>query len=85
MNDKIAEAQPPPSVPLLQVFQLPEQGRIGVQFGPAVTDPLMCMMNVAKALVQMAEQGLANERQEHRSPGKQVLRAGPGMRVPRVD
>lgn len=81
----MSENEAPATVPLMQVFQLPQQGQIGVQFSASVTDPLMCMVSVARALMQMAEQSLASERQEHRSPQRQVLRAGPGMRVPRVD
>lgn len=75
----------PQSIPLLQAQQLPN-GSIQVHFSPAVTDHLQCMLSVASALQQMAMQALAQERDERKGgDGRRVLRAPPGVRIPRVD
>lgn len=83
----MTEQSPPPQVPgvlLLQAINIPSQGKIVIQFSPAVTDQLKCALQVAGILVQSSERALDQERADHR-PGTQIAIAGPGMRVPRVD
>ena len=72
MNSKL-EVNP---VPLLQAYQ--QGGRIVVQFGPLVTDQTMCLMEVAQALIQMASNHWAQERNP-------IQTAPAGMRVSRID
>ena len=76
MNDKLK----PSPLPLLSAYRMGDQ--IMVQFGPAITNQTACMLQVAGALVGMAHK---NVMVEHQKDKPQVLRAEPGMRVPRVD
>ena len=76
MNDKIKQEP----LPLLSAYRVGDQ--IMVQFGPMIKDQTACMLQVMGALVGMAHN---NVMAEHREQKPQVLRAGPGVRVPRVD
>ena len=76
MNDKLKSSP----LPLLSAYRMGDQ--IMVQFGPAITNQTVCMLQVAGALVGMAHK---NVTVEHQKDKPQVLRAGPGVVVPRVD
>ena len=78
MNDKL-QVEPKP-LPLLSAYRMGDQ--IMVQFGPAITDQTTCMLQVVGALVGMAHK---NVMVEHQKDKPEILRAEPGMRVPRVD
>ena len=80
MNDKLEIKQEP--LPLLSAYRLGDQ--IMVQFGPAITDQTACMLQVAGALVGMAHNNVMVEHREQKGD-PQILRASPGMRVPRSD
>ena len=80
MNDKL-KVEPGP-LPLLSAYQVGNQ--IMVQFGPTISDQTTCMLQVAGALVAMAHNNVMAERREQKSK-PQILRAAPGVRVPRSD
>ena len=82
MNDKLNVPAQPSPLPLLSAYRIGDQ--MHVQFGPAISDQTACMLQVAGALVGMAHNNvMAEHREKENKP--QVLRAGPGMRVPRSD
>ncbi len=69
-------------VPLVQATLIPERSQIMIAVMPGVTDPVMCLMQVSAACVNAAQEKLAEERAKHRKEPS-ILRAMPGMRVPR--
>ena len=81
MNQKVTDKLPANNpLPLLSAYRMGDQ--IMVQFGPMITDQTACMLQVVGALVGMAHN---NVMAEHQKDKPRVLRAGPGVRVPRVD
>ena len=68
------------NIPLVQASLIPARGQIKIQVMPGVTDPVLCLMQVASACVNAAQGKLTEERTK-----PIIERAPPGMRVPRSD
>ena len=67
------------SIPLVQASLIPMNGQIVIQVMPGVNDPVRCLMQVASACAQAAQDQLETERKPS------IIVPPPGLRVPRSD
>jgi hypothetical protein len=75
------DEQGTPGVVLLSVIELPEKGRVVIQFGPLVTDRIKTALAAIGALAETIPMALDQERAEGRKPASQILRVPPGTRI----